>query len=183
MKRRTVLGLAASAIGGTLAAGSGAFTSAEADRSVTVEIADDLEAFLVIDPEAVDTAGRSSLVSLDPDIDEPYQASFRIPGPEDDLIGGTDPDGIGKDSRYKFDSMAVIRNQGTQEINVYSEHTGDLDNIAIFDIEDPETLLTSPENAVTLDVGDEFQMGLHFEIGDQDTGEYNETVTIIGEST
>lgn len=183
MKRRIVLGLAASAIGGSLAVGSGAFTAAEAERSVTVEVADDAEGFLVIDAEAVDTAGRSSLVSLDPDIDDPYQASFRIPGPEEGLIGETDPDGIGKDSRYKFDSMAVIRNQGTQAINVFSGHDGALDDIAIFDVENPETLLTSPEKAITLETGEEFTMGLYLETGNQDLGEYDETVTIIGEGT
>lgn len=182
MKRRTIFGLTASALAGSFAVGSGAFTSVEAERTVTAEVAGDDDAFLVIDAEAVDTAGRSSLVSLDPDIDSPYQAAFRLPGPEEDLIGGTDPDGIGQDSIYKFGSMAVIRNQGTQPVNVYSEHDGDLEDVSIFDVEDPDTPLTSPDDSVLLDTGEEFTMGLRIESGDQALGEYNEVISIIGDT-
>lgn len=182
MKRRTILGVAASGIAGSLAVGSGAFTTVEADRTVTAEVAGDDDAFLVIDAEAVDTAGRSSLVSMDTDIDDPYQATFRIPGPEEDLIGDTDPEGIGQNSVYKFGSMAVIRNQGTQSVDVYSDHEGALGNISIFDTEDPDTSLDSSENAMTLGTGEEFTMGLRLESGEQDPAEYNETVTIISEA-
>lgn len=182
MKRRTLLGLTTSTIAGSFAIGSGAFTSVNAERTVTVEVAGDDEAFLVIDAGAVDTAGRSSLVSLDPDINTPHEASFQIPGTADDQIGGTDPEGIGQDSVYKFASMAVIRNQGTQPINVYSEHNGKLENISIFDVDGPETPLTSSDDSVSLDTGEEFTMGLRIESGNQNTGEYDETITIVGES-
>ena len=78
--------------------------------------------------------------------------------------------------------MAVIRNQGTQPVDVYSDHEGDLNSISIFDTEDPDTPLDSPKTAVTLGTGEEFTMGLRLESGEQELGEYNETVTIIGES-
>ena len=182
MKRRTILGAVASATAGSLVVGSGAFTTTEAGRTVTAEVAGDDEAFLVIDAEAVDTAGRSSLVSLDPDIDDPYQATFRIPGPEEDLIGETDPEGIGQNSTYNFGSMAIIQNQGTQPVNVYSDHEGALESISILDMDNPGVPLDSSENAVTLETGEAFTMGLRLESGDQAPDEYNETVTIIGEA-
>ncbi|WP_141212241.1 hypothetical protein [Halorubrum ezzemoulense] len=180
MKRRTVLGACISGLAGSLAVGSGAFTTVEAERTVTTKIVGDDDAFLVIDADGI--GGRSGLVRLDADIDDPYQATFRIPGPEENLIGGTDPKGIGQNSVYKFGSLAVIRNQGTQPVEVYSDHEGTLDNISIFDEKDPDTYLDSPENAVTLGTGEGFIMGLRIESGEQNFGEYNETVTIIAES-
>lgn len=181
MKRRTLLGLAAGTITGSFAIGSGAFDSVEAERTVAVEVADDDEALLVIDAEAVGIGGRSSLVRSGHD--EPRQATFRIPGPDEDGIAGTDPDGIGKRSSYEFDKVAIIRNQGAQTVDVYSDHQGDLDKIAIYDVDSPEILLTGPENAVTLPAGGEFTIGLHLETSNQEPNEFDETVTIVAEDS
>jgi len=179
MKRRAfVFGLGTTAAASATVLGSGAFTSVSADRSITVEVADDDTALLVIDAEAEGVAGRSSLVNLG---SGNKQAVFRIPGPEEDQIAGTDPEGIGKDSKYRFSNLAVLRNQGTQPVTVYSEYDGTLEQISIFDSGDPDTLLTSQSNGVTLGTGQSFNMGLYLESGDQGLGEYDETLTVVAE--
>lgn len=180
MKRRHLLGAVTSTIGAPLALGTGAFSSTRAERSVKAEVVDDSEAYLQIDAEATGIAGRSSEVDVGKRGDV---AAFRIPGPEDDLVGGTDPGGVGVNSEYWFGNMAVIRNQGTQQISVYSEYSGSLEQVAIFDTTDQSTLLTSKSSGRKLSPGESFTMGIYLKIGDQSVGEYDEKIGIVGEMT
>ena len=51
MKRRQfILGTGAAAAGGSALLGSGAFSSVEAERDVTVEVADDADGYLGLEP-------------------------------------------------------------------------------------------------------------------------------------
>jgi len=183
MKRRNLLGTIAGAAGVSLALGTGAFSSTRAERTISAEVANDSEAYLEIDAEAVGIAGRSSQVNIG------YNGEvtvFRIPGPEDDLVGGTDPAGVGENSEYWFANMAVIRNQGNQPITVYSHYSGELDQIAIFDsndTNDPPAVLRSRANGRKLNVGESFTMGIYIKTGDQNTGSYDEEFGIIAETT
>lgn len=97
----------------------------------------------------------------------PYQVSFRVPGPDEDLIRGTDPDRIGTHSVYKFDNFALVRNQGLQPVEKYSDHQDRLNDIALFDVDDPETLLDGFDESIRLDASEEFTMGLHIETNKQ----------------
>ena len=91
MKRRNfVLGLGTIATGSVAAVGSGAFTSVEAERDITVEVAEDSDAFLALED------GDSDLVTYDDGV-----LVINLDG--EGALG----EGIGDDSRYQlgnFDS-------------------------------------------------------------------------------
>lgn len=177
MKRRTVLGTISGGIATSLLVGSGAFSSARAERELNVEVVDDSKAYLRIDARSTGIAGRSSEVDIG---DGGRVATFRIPGPEDDLVAGTDPSGVGLHSKYWFDDLAIIQNQGTDSITVYSQYSGNFPQIAIYD-SDNNTPLTSKSVGVELSPGDSFVMGLYIETADEDIKEYTENLAIIGE--
>lgn len=178
MDRRHLLGSIVGLAGGSLTISTGAFSSTRAERTISTEVVDDSKAYLRIAPEETGIAGRSSEVNLG---DGGKVAVFRIPGPEDDLVAETDPEGIGKNSEYWFNNMAVIQNKGTDPITVYSQYSGPLDQVAIFDSSNEDQICTSPTSGIKLDVGGSFRMGLYLSTGDQATGNYNEHLGIVGE--
>ncbi len=106
-RRRLIVGLGGLAGLGGSVIGTGAFTSVSAERDVTVETADDANAFLAMEP-----------------IDSPNGDAFATT--EDGLVlleftsteaGGT---GLGTDSVYDFDDVFRITNQGTQPVYVWA---------------------------------------------------------------
>lgn len=178
MKRRTVLGTISGGLASSLLIGSGAFSSTRAERKLMVEVADDSEAYLRIDATSTGIAGRSSEVNLG---EGGRVATFRIPGPEHDLVAGTDPSGVGPYSEYWFDDLAIIQNQGTNPISVYSQYDGDLSQMAIYDSSGDKTPRTSKAAGVELSPGASFTMGLYIETADEEVKEYNEKLDIVGE--
>lgn len=116
MNRRQLLaGLGALAGGGGIITGTGAFTSVDADRQATVQVSGDVEAFMQIFP-----SDRGSL-------DQPngtFATSTGTPGNQLAIdindTAGTDPGstGVGTDSRYVFDDVFRVRNEGTQDVFV-----------------------------------------------------------------
>jgi len=77
------------AAGGATALGSGAFTSVEADRSITVDVADDRDAFLVLDE--IGDGGRAVI--------DGGMLRFSFPGAfEDQYPNDVDTDGCKKPS-------------------------------------------------------------------------------------
>lgn len=180
MKRRTVLGIISGGLASSLLVGSGAFSSTRAERKLMVEVVDDSEAYLRIDATSTGIAGRSSEVNLR---EGGRVATFRIPGPEDDLVAGTDPSGVGPHSKYWFDDLAIIQNQGTDSISVYSQYDGDLSQIAIYDSSGDQTPRTSKTAGVELSPGTSFPMGLYIETADEEIKEYSEKLGIIGKRT
>lgn len=179
MKRRQLIVLAAGAIGSSLTMGTGAFSSSRAERSITAKVVDDDEAYLQIDTQSVGIAGRSSQVNLG---DDGRVATFRIPGPEEGLVEGTDPSGVGTESEYWFENMAVIQNQGNQPISVYSEYEGKIENISIFAGGRHNSLLTSPQSGQELNVGESFNMGIYIKTGEGTPTEYSESIGISAQA-
>jgi hypothetical protein len=112
MNRRKFLAALGTAAAGTSAAVStGAFTSVSADRSVSVEVADDADALLAMTPSngpngeyAAADGGTIALDFTDTD------------------AGGT---GVGTDSTYHFDDVFRITNQGTQSSGPLPTAPGD----------------------------------------------------------
>jgi len=106
MNRRRLLAAFGAAAGASGILGTGAFTSVEADRSVSVEVADDADAFLMMEPSsgpnseyATADGGTIALEFTDTD------------------AGGS---GVGTDSVYQFDDVFRITNQGTQPMYVWA---------------------------------------------------------------
>ena len=111
MKRRSfVLGAGSAAATGSAILGSGAFSRVESQRQVTVQLAEDTEAYLGLKP--IDTPNSNNFVELDEnghlkiDIGD-YDAAN--PETEYDYETGV---GINSDSNTLFEGMFDICNQG-----------------------------------------------------------------------
>ena len=156
MKRRQfVLGLGTIAASGAAAVGSGAFTSVEADRTISVETAQDSDAFLKLDtPGKAERSSSGDLVEFEfPSLAEQV---------EDD-VNPQNPQGLGSDSVYRFASdvdgsngLLKITNSGTQPVDVFAEQetSGDVPEVDIFNI-DTGDLLTPESPFEDLEVGEE----------------------------
>jgi hypothetical protein len=108
MNRRTFLATLGTATAGTSAAvGTGAFTSVSADRSVSVQVADDADAFLAMTPSNGPNGDYAS--SNDGEL------VVQLDGSDETPPG----DGVNDDAVTKLFDVFRIRNQGTQTIYLY----------------------------------------------------------------
>lgn len=114
-RRQLLVGLGGLAGGGGIITSTGAFTSVDADRQASVEVSDDVNGFLQIFP-----SDRGSL-------DQPngtFALSNGVPGNQlsidiNDAAGtATNGIGVGVDSKYVFDDVFRVRNEGTQDVFV-----------------------------------------------------------------
>ncbi|WP_444682113.1 hypothetical protein [Halorubrum sp. FL23] len=183
MNRRkffTTLGVAATGI--SAAVGTGAFTSVEASRRIEVETANDNNAFLRLEELG---GGKRS-------IEDDGQVEFSFPGLDERI---DNPEiGLGVDSVYEFDrdagesgssptteGLLRIENQGTQPVEVYSEHETDSElEIELYDVTgDSEIALR--DDPPTLDVGDSVDVGFRIRTHGASVGEFEETMTIVAD--
>ena len=118
MKRRSfVLGAGSTAATGSAIFGSGAFSRVESQRQVTVQLAEDTDAYLGLKP--IDTPNSNNFVELDEnghlkiDIGD-YDAAN--PETEYDYETGV---GINSDSNTLFEGMFDICNQGKASAEVW----------------------------------------------------------------
>ena len=175
MRRRRLL----ASVGGLVAAGStalgtGAFTSVEAERNVSITVAKDYRAFLRMEPigdKGIDgeNTGRSFVNG--------NEIEFEIPGDE----GGenSDASGVGLDSVYEFHDLITVSNQGTRPVRLYSSYNGDhLGDLAL--ISDSDILRDDPP---VLDVGDSLNVGLYIDTHGSSIGGLDETLSIVAEAT
>jgi hypothetical protein len=110
MNRRTfIVGAGSTVLGGSALVGSGAFSSVESQRAVSIEVATDESAYLGLKP--LDTPNSNNYVALDDEghltIDIAEHDDFD--GPE--TQPGT---GVNSDSRTYFDGMFELCNQGKE---------------------------------------------------------------------
>lgn len=165
MKRRQFI----TAIGGitglsSLMVSSGAFNFVNAERTVSLSVADDRQAFLKLTQQG--SGGRSETDG------HPDTLQFNIPGDEDGEYpdgNPTDPKGVGTDSIYRFSQDAGgdetglfgISNQGSKPVEVFSTQptTENIPSVTIFDVESGE-LLTEDNRSRKLGVGESLDCGL-----------------------
>jgi hypothetical protein len=173
MRRRRFLACVGTLAGaGSVVLGTGAFTSVEAERSVSVEVAKDYRAFLQLEAiadEGLDGeyTGRS--------FTNGRVLAFELPGDED----GENPnaEGVGLDSVYEFHDLATVTNQGTQPVTVESTYSGDgLADLAL--VTDSGVLRDDPP---TLAVGEGIDVGLYVDTHGSALGEFDESLTIVAE--
>ncbi|WP_144426048.1 hypothetical protein [Halanaeroarchaeum sulfurireducens] len=114
MQRRKFLATVGSLTAGSAAAlGTGAFTSVTADRSVTVEVAGDSEAYLGL--EAVSASPNSQYVEKsDGEISFDFSAADNDGSPVDGGGNGFNPD-----SETRINDLLHVTNQGTQSFNYW----------------------------------------------------------------
>ena len=102
-RRKMLVGLGSLAAGGTAAIGSGAFSSVEAERGVSVEVADDNNAYLGLEAE------RADIISDDGDSG---QLSIDL-GSQTTAQGG---EGFNDEAITTIEGVFSITNQGTQTV-------------------------------------------------------------------
>ena len=154
-RRKLIVSLGAMAAGTSAAAGTGAFTSVSADRSVNISVADDAYAFLRLNERG---GGERSEI-------DGGTLEFNIPGDDEgEYPSGspTDPEGLGTDSVYRFGGDAAhdevglfaVRNQGTQPVEVYStqEVTQGVPSVTMYNVNTGD-LLTESSPSPQLGVG------------------------------
>lgn len=167
-RRRFVTALGSIAGASSLAIGSGAFNFGNVERSVSVAVADDRNAFLKLTQRG---SGERSIVDGHPDT-----IDFAIPGgDENDHPSGdsTDPDGLGEDSIYRFGEDAghdqtglfAVTNQGTDPVEVYSTQappTSGVPKVTMYDV-DSGDLLTESSPSDPLGVGEQLVCGIELD--------------------
>ncbi|SDK20414.1 hypothetical protein SAMN05216226_1433 [Halovenus aranensis] len=111
MKRRNFLaGVAGTAIGGSALLGSGAFSRVESQRQVSIQVANDANAYLGL--KLLDTPNSNNYV----DYDEDGHLFINI---ADQAEGGGQ--GVNSDSFTYFDGMFELCNQGKAEADISYE--------------------------------------------------------------
>ena len=115
-RRQFVIGAGALTTGAAGAFGTGAFTSVEAQRRVTVDVADDAQALLRLDPDDTDYPNSAYATETD--------GVVEIDITEDG--SGFDGEGISPFATTTIEEVFPIENQGTQEVQV-SVESADLD--------------------------------------------------------
>ena len=176
MERRKFI-LAIGGIASTGAAvGSGAFSSVEATRDVSVSVADDASAYLAMEP-----------------LDSPNGNQFATTGGDvlalDFSDSGNDGTGLGTDSVYNFDKVFRIVNQGTQGVYVWATFSGSTDgfdtggvdtDVWLYPNGDPDDKLRDSEDDVLyLPTGSSADIGVYVDTHDLDVDDDQElTMTV-----
>lgn len=150
--------------------GAGAFTSVQANRSITIDVADDDRAFLRLEPLVDegfngDSTGRSGSYG--------QTVSFSIPGEGNGE--NENAEGVGVDSVYEFHDLLQIVNHGTNPVQLHSSYDGEaLAEVAL--VKDSGILRADPP---MLDVGESIDVGLYLDTHGSKAGEFNEKLTIV----
>ena len=193
MKRRKLIsGLGTLSATGAIAIGTGAFTSASANRTVSVRAVGDANAFLAMRPSPGANGAYASL--------EDGQLEINLDGTADEAAG----QGVNDDAVTKFRDVFRIHNQGTQPVFVFIDDSSDLVTFKAGKadgrggagsdrIKDrPISLLTpnetvdieTSENALRVPVGDGIRVHLFIDTtGDSTPNSILEEITIHAEST
>lgn len=165
MKRRTlILGFGTAAGAGAIV-GSGAFSTASAERQMTVRVVDDASSFLALEPGERNGAHVSN--------EDGEAVSIDFGG------GDAEGDGLGIDTAYTFDDTLRIRNQGTETVFVWTSTESDAfdgDDVYLYH-DDAESPL-SDARAIEVDVGAEIPVGVFVDTTGLETDAYDVGVTI-----
>ena len=125
-RRNVLVGLGTIVAGGGAALGTGAFSQVEADRSASIAVADDDEAFLgleIHEDRLDDGTPDSPYVEYD-DSNSHEIIEFYFDGDENN-----DNDGLNVNAVTRFDNLITITNDSTNDVSV---------EIKVFDDDDSE---------------------------------------------
>lgn len=157
------------AAGGSFSLGTGAFTSASAQRSVDIAVADDDSAYLALND--------TSEIARSYDYGDPEEIAFAIPSLQENTIG----DGVGQNSVYEFSGLLEVTNQGADTVVVWSdsESTPAIKSVSLTG---SNQILNSKQNGVELPPGEGFSAGILIETKNK-TGEFETSVVIKAEKS
>ena len=162
--------MGAMASGGAAALGTGAFSRVESERSVTIQAAEDADAYLGLDEG--DTNWADNYVELD------SNGHLEV----DIAESGNDGDGVNSNSDTFFDEIIQVTNQGKEE----AEICFDLGGLTLNDSEAQVVFYTGTaqgsdgtdgdymdrtcdaDNPIVLETGHDAQVGIHVNTEDVD---------------
>ena len=163
MKRRSLLAAIGLAAGGSAVLGTSAFSSVEAERTVSVEVASDSQAYLALDDR--ETGPNSGFANI---------AQGTIQFDIDDVLPLEDYEdegqGPGSKSVYTFDNVFGVENQGTNDVLFeveFEEESEYIDGIGFYAGDDDETLLDGEDNVAEIPVGEEADMGIFLDTSEE----------------
>lgn len=172
-------------IAGSLAVGTDAFNVSRVDRSITVGVEEDYDAYLQL--EEIGSGDRSEI--------DGGTLELNIPGDDEDDYNDQNPEGVGSDSVYWFgrdasgntgEGLFRITNQGTDPVVVYSSQldTTDVPSVTMFDA-DGTNLLTEDSPSDPIGVGESIRCGIRIDTHgvDVQSEAYDVTLTINAETT
>jgi hypothetical protein len=169
------MAMGVTASGGALVTGSGAFTSAEVDRTVSVDVDPDSQAYLSLVPGP----NNGEYINNDNGV-------FKIDFTDaNDNIPGT---GLNSDGLFVFEKVFQIRNSGSQEVDVTPSDLAFADtnsgDVLVFIIV-PETTASGTFPTVTLGVGEAETYGIVALVdgGSNDSLGIGESITFSAEAT
>jgi len=189
MRRRTLLaGLGSLVASGSLAVGTGAFSTTRAERTVSVSVADDADALLSLEP--LGEGFRSE--------DQDDEIQFSFPGLVEQLAD--DDLGLGPNSVYEFErdsgasdpfepdptgaddeGLVKLTNRGTQPVTVTTEANVDGVDVELYAVDDPDKEALS-ERQPELGVGEPLTLGFRVYTFDE-VGEFSGSLTITATAT
>ena len=193
-RRKFIAAMGSLAAGGAAAMGTGAFTSVEADRTLSVDVAGDASAFLSIS-KATDSDGdvypnAQEYVDIDQTTGE-----VSLDFTQADDTSGASASGVNSDAKTIFDNLLDITNNGTQEVElsvdsdliasqggylgIYAENTlgdGGSDNSGLSSSDTSQTVTLAAGEAAT-NIGVYIPKGTNF---DEVSGG---TLTFVAERT
>ena len=163
MNRRKVLMTLGVAGGTTAALGTGAFSTATAEREMTVTVTDDANSFLSLTAgdehgEFADTSGSQAKL---------------------DFSDGDQ--GLGTGSTYSFDDTLNVRNQGTQPVYVWTSVESDTfsqGDVYLYRAADGNNSAFTPARATQVNTGSGLSLGVYIDTTGIDTGTYDVDITI-----
>lgn len=111
MRRRHFIAGLGALVGGGGILGTGAFTSTTADRNATVAVANEDQAYLSLTPSPTQNGNFATQATA--------TDGKKLGLDFNDATGTGNPgEGVGQDSRYEFDDVFRVKNQGTQTVFV-----------------------------------------------------------------
>ena len=197
MKRRTFLiGTGSAALGGSALLGSGAFSKVESQRSVTIQVAEDPNAYLGMDKCSLDGSEtpNSSYAHLDGN-----GHLELLMNPDNPTIGNSSlGDGINSDSTTWFDNVFQICNQGKEDVCLWIEDDEDWPRVSegepdagerevdFYLGDDDFQSIVGEDNAILLPLGECVCVGLltrsyDLSEGDEVLGDLDNEVTIVAD--
>jgi hypothetical protein len=187
-RRKFLAGVGATTVGGAVATGTGAFTSVEADRTVSVAVADEQSnSYLVLESLAPASSENGDFSSTGGSSGTELQLDFN-----DNIANNSGGDGPGKNSVYEFDEVFEVKNPGTQSVNVGIETLtqSDFDDSGSSPTDTlkmsfyPDSDATSPLQGtpVSISPGNAQKVGVKIEIGDVSFSDFNAEATVIADA-
>ena len=170
-RRKFVIGVGALASGAAAAVGTGAFSNVTATRDIDVEVADDASAYLRLqgtggaNSEYVTDDGTGGTLSIDLSSSNATDA------------GG---EGVNPDAVTQIDDLFEIENQGTQEVEISLDKSGDNADLVEFYPDDEAYAGDSFADAtIALGPGEDAVVSLEIDTEGENVGDGDELLDTV----